>query len=288
MIERWRGFQSALSDNAAERARTESEVVALTADQASNAETIAQFEELHQASRKLETIGLKTRSELADLSLQLISTRNERQNIAQRLNQARLSLERLDAQRRQIVAGFLSEVNAQLTEARQAILLATQELARLREREALYLLRAPVSGTVNEILVHTVGGVVSPSERLLTIVPDDVSMEIEANLENKDIGFVELGQAAEIKLEAFPFTRFGVIDATVTHVSPDAIIDENRGPVFAIRLAPQAEVLTRNGKEIRLSPGMRATAEIRTGDRTVLEFFLAPLLRYRDEAIRER
>lgn len=288
LAERWKSYRSILDENAAEHQRIESSIHALEAEESAFSKTVAEFVELNNTAVKLDAVGLSTRSQLANMRLQLISTENQLQNVTQSIAQTKLDLVRNQAQRRQITATFLGDVNTQMAEARQAILVASQELERLREREALYFLRAPVSGTVNEILIHTIGAVVSPSERLLTIVPDGVSMEIEASLANKDIGFVEINQLAEIKLEAFPFTHFGVLNATVTHISPDAIIDPDRGPIFAIRITPAPDALITGNSQIHLSPGMRATAEIKTGHRTVLEFFLTPLLRYRDEAIRER
>lgn len=286
--ERWQNFQSSLAENTSEYQRLESTIVALQAQEQAGIETLNEVDALYASLEKLDAVGLSTNSQIANMRLQLISNKSQLQNLTQSIAQAELELIGNAAQRRRITSSFMAEVNGQLTDARQAILVATQELERLREREDLYFLKAPVSGTVNEILVHTIGAVVSPSERLLTIVPDDVQMEIEANLENKDIGFIRVGQVAEIKLEAFPFTRFGVLDAEVIHISPDAVIDPNRGPLFAIRVAPDRSAIISGDTQIRLGPGMRATAEIKTGKRTVLEFFLTPLLRYRDEAIRER
>jgi len=136
--------------------------------------------------------------------------------------------------------------------------------------------------------VHTVGGVVQPAEQLMVIVPGGAALEVEAMVLNKDIGFVEPGQVADIKLEAFPFTRYGSIEGKIVDVSNDAVQDENFGLVYTARVAMSRSTMRVDGKEVNLTPGMVATVDIRTGERQVIEFILSPLLRYRDESLRER
>ena len=107
-------------------------------------------------------------------------------------------------------------------------------------------------------------------------------------LENKDIGFVQEGMAAEIKIHTFPFTKYGLIDGEITTISDDATIDEQRGLIYGMHLLMKKNTIFVKGKEVRLMPGMAVTAEVKTGERRIIEFFLAPLLRYKDESIRER
>lgn len=287
VLQRWQAFQSALEDNSLERERLQSALEAARQDEEYFHESLTQFEELRKTATKLDDLGLATNSEKANIQLQLISAKSKMQNAVQTSRQLKLDIDRNGAQRSQMTAQFLDDANTKLSEARQAEMTADLELARLKEREELSLLRAPVSGLVNSIIVHTIGAVVSPAERLITIVPDDATLEIEAVLENRDIGFVTVGQEAELKLEAFPFTKYGVIAATVSQISPDATLDDQRGAIYAVRFTPDFDSLE-DHKDIHLSPGMRVTAEIKTGKRTVLEFLMTPLLRYRDEAIKER
>jgi hemolysin D len=120
------------------------------------------------------------------------------------------------------------------------------------------------------------------------IVPGDNPLEVEAFVENKDIGFVQAGQAAEVKIETFPFTRYGTLRGRVIQVSGDAIQDEKRGLVYAARVKLEQATLRVDGKTVNLTPGMAVTVEIKTGKRRVVEYFLSPLLQYRDESLRER
>ena len=163
-----------------------------------------------------------------------------------------------------------------------------QEKIKIKKSINLKKLIAPVSGTVHQLLIHTVGGVVTPAQELMQIVPDQGSIEVEAWLPNKDIGFVYEGQEAEIKIETFPFTKYGTIDAEITNISGDATLDEQMGFVYAIRLGMSRTTMKINEKTVKLTPGMLVTVEINQGKRRLIEYLLSPLLRYKDESIRER
>ena len=141
---------------------------------------------------------------------------------------------------------------------------------------------------MQQLAVHTRGGVVKAGDPLMVIVPESATLELEAMVLNKDIGFVHEGQPVEIKLEAFPFTKYGVIDGEVAHIARDAVNDEKLGLVYPTRVLMKENTIRVSGRDVLLGPGMAATAEIRTGKRRLIEFFLAPLLRYKDEALRER
>ncbi|BBA32640.1 HlyD family secretion protein [Methylocaldum marinum] len=149
-------------------------------------------------------------------------------------------------------------------------------------------LAAPVDGVVQQLAVHTVGGVVTPAQPLLVIVPRDNPLEVEAFIQNKDIGFVNAGQEAEVKIETFPFTKYGTIPAKVMQVSNDAIQDEKRGLIYAARVALSHATMVVEEKAVNLTPGMAVTVEIKTGKRRLIEYFLSPLLQYEDESLRER
>jgi hemolysin D len=165
---------------------------------------------------------------------------------------------------------------------------ATQEQTKATQREMLTTLTAPVAGTVQQLTVHTEGGVVTEAQTLMVIVPDGPQITAEVTVENKDVGFVNAGQNAEIKLETFPFTRYGTVPATVSRVTADAVNDEKRGALFPAILTLNATRIDVDGKSIRLSPGMNVTAEIKTGQRRVIEFLLSPIQRAGNESLRER
>ena len=149
-------------------------------------------------------------------------------------------------------------------------------------------LASPIDGVVQQLAVHTVGGVVTPAQQLLVVVPKEHQLEVEAWVENKDIGFVKKGQPVEIKVESFPFTIYGIIQGTVVSISDDAVPQEKVGLIYAARVSMERSAMQVEGKEVRLSPGMGVTAEIKTGQRRLMEFFLSPLLKSVQESARER
>lgn len=163
-----------------------------------------------------------------------------------------------------------------------------QELLKANQYREKLVLTAPVTGTVQELKIHTVGAVVTPAEILMKIVPEQASIEVEAMLQNKDIGFVDDGQAAEVKVDAFNFTKYGLIAAKLINISNDAVEDQQLGWVFKLRLELEREDIAVEGKSVKLIPGMAVTAEIKTGKRRLIEYFLSPLLRYQQESVRER
>ena len=149
-------------------------------------------------------------------------------------------------------------------------------------------LRAPVAGTVQQLAVHTVGGVVTPAQPLLAVVPSEDGLEIEATVLNKDIGFVRPGQRATVKIDSFPYTRYGYLEASVESVSHDAAQDEKAGLVFPARVKLASAVLQVDGTAVQLSPGMSLNVEIKTGRRRLIDYLLSPLQSHAQESLRER
>lgn len=207
---------------------------------------------------------------------------------------------------------FVSDQTQKLAEAERVSDRLQQELVKATTRHERTRLTAPISGTVQELVLTTVGQVVAPGQALMTIVPLDAPIEIAAMIENSDIGFVEPGQAAVIKILSFPFTRFGTIDGVVINVSRDAVDQRAAGslgdPRSAIKhgaregeepkpgenlVFPATVSLARpyirvEGKDIALSPGMAVTVEINTGSRRALDYVLSPLREVTASAGHER
>lgn len=205
-----------------------------------------------------------------------------------RLKELAAALQEGRNQRTALVAETRRMALDSLNEAEQKSSSFGQELIKADSRGRLMTLTSPVDGTVQQLAVHTVGGVVTEAQPLMMIVPSDKPIEVEAYVENKDIGFVNPGQEAVVKVETFPFTKYGTIDATITHVSNDAVNDEKRGLVFPARVALARGTIPVENKTVSLSPGMAVTVEVKTAQRRVIEYFLAPLLQYKDESLRER
>lgn len=147
---------------------------------------------------------------------------------------------------------------------------------------------APVGGFINKLLIHTVGGVVSPAEKLIALVPAESPLIISTLVQNKDIGFIAQAMAASIKVDAFNFQRYGTLDGQVSHIAKDSIEDKELGLVYEVYVEPRTTSLLVEGVATPITTGMSVTAEIKVGTRRIIEFFLYPLIKYLDEGIRVR
>ena len=156
------------------------------------------------------------------------------------------------------------------------------------QRERLTQLTAPVAGVVQQLAVHTTGGVVTSAQPLMIVVPDTATVTAEVSVANQDIGFVNTGQTAEIKLETFSYSKYGTVDAKVDNVTADAVTDEKLGSFFPATLTLSKRAMSIDGKLIALSPGMNVTAEIKTGKRRIIEYLLSPIQKASSESLRER
>lgn len=205
-------------------------------------------------------------------------------------------------------AGYAHDVLKDLAEAEQKAGELVQQLAAAAHKAAQTVLTAPIDGTVQQLAVHTVGGVVTPAQALLTVVPDHAPVLIEATVDNKDIGFVHAGQDVAVKVQTFQFTRYGLLHGHVVDVSRDRVevppggqkppaekasdqdTDDARlnGPGYVAHVALDSTRMLIDGREQAIAPGMAVTAEIKTGRRSVISYLLSPLRRYAHEGIRER
>jgi RTX toxin transport system membrane fusion protein len=176
----------------------------------------------------------------------------------------------------------------ELTQAEVNLSQVKQELIKSEEQLRRKTLRSPVDGIVQQLSIHTLGGVVEPAQALMVVVPAKAKLEAEVKVLNKDIGFVLAGQSVEIKIDSFPFTKYGTIKGEVLYISQDAVQDEQLGLVFPARVKLSRSNIVVDDYLVNLSAGMSVMAEIQTGKRRVIEYLLSPLQQYQSEALRER
>ncbi len=183
---------------------------------------------------------------------------------------------------------FAREALDALTEAEASRVLREQELNKAADKASQTVLSAPEDGIIAQLQVHTLGGVVKPADTLMIVAPKDGALVVEARVLNRDVGFIHPGQKAEVKLEAFPFTRYGVVEGEVEQVGRDAVEDKVEGLVFPAIIKLPHPWLMVGDRRAYLAPGLAATAEIKTGERRIIEYLLSPLSRRMQEAGRER
>jgi hemolysin D len=227
-----------------------------------------------------------------------------------RLQESEAAIAGLTETRAQTVAEFHRNLLDELNKAEAKANGLVQDVAKAEQRAKFQTLTAPVDGVVQQLAIHTIGGVVTPAQALLVLVPEENHLEIEAMISNRDIGFVHPGQPAEIKVDTFTFTRYGLLHGKVLSVSRDAISQDRPQDKANERGAPGADNASSEpkGQElsyaarvsldrtqmqiddnlVNLGMGMAVTVEIKTGERSVLSYLLSPIMRYKHDTLRER
>ncbi|WP_051249770.1 HlyD family type I secretion periplasmic adaptor subunit [Maridesulfovibrio zosterae] len=198
------------------------------------------------------------------------------------------TIEKLKNDKNQILSEFRRDTLHKKADNQDSIETILQRLAKAQRRQNLRHLTAPVTGEVQQLSVHTIGGVVKEAQPLMVVTPDSDVLEVEASILNRDIGFVKEGQNAEVKLEAFPYTEYGAIPGEVLSVSKDAVQDKDGNLTFLCRVKLLQSYILVNGQKVKLSPGMRASAEVTLRKRRLISYFLSPLMKYKAESLRER
>ena len=274
----------------------------------------AEIEKLNQTLPLIEQ-QLAARKELTEKGyfskIRLLEYEQQRvehiQNIAVQqagAAKARAAMGNIDAQLARLRGTFGKTANAALSESQEKSGLARTEVTKSNRRAEFQQLRAPVSGTVQQMVIATIGGVVQPAQALMVIVPDGTQVVVEANILNKDIGFIHEGQKVRVKLEAYNFTDYGIIPGIVESISRDAIdLGQSRdnqgaqatgpkappqGLVYATRIRLQKSTIRIAGKDQIIGPGLAVQAEIKTGERRIIDYLLSPIAQITDEAGRER
>lgn len=207
-----------------------------------------------------------------------------------RLALPRVKLAQSEAHRR-IEERFLNfraevqrELNTVQTEASSLAEIITADADRINRTDV----RSPVRGTIKRLLVNTVGGVVQPGQDLVEIVPLEDTLLIEAQIRPSDIAFLRPDQAAVVKITAYDFSIYGGLDAEVENISADTITDDRGESFFRVRVRTSDNVLRKAGEKLPIIPGMTTQVDVLTGQKTVLDYLLKPILRVRDQALRER
>jgi hemolysin D len=290
-----------------QRAQKEAELATISATIDKLDAVIPTIQERVNIRKTLNEYG--SRLQYFEVLQQLTESQQERLVQQSRYHEAQAALAAITDTRGQTKAEFRRTLFGELTEAERKAAGFAADLSKAEQRTKLQLLTAPVSGIVQQLAVHTVGGVVTPAQTLMVIVPSESRLEIEAMVSNHDIGFVHAGDPVEIKVDTFDFTRYGLLHGQVLSISSDSIVrdvpsdkstdksassgtsnSEPKGQElsYAARISLDRSQMQVEDKMVNLSPGMAVTAEIKTGSRRIIGYLLSPLMKYKEESLRER
>jgi hemolysin D len=312
--------RSYLGSQSAEQAAKLAEIDRQRAQKEAESATIAATIGKLEATIPLLTQRVEVRKYLFDKSLgsklfyltelqDLVGQQQDLRVQKSRVRELEAAMAALRETKAKIASEYRRVLFDELTKSKQKVAGLGEDVAKASQRTRLQLLAAPVDGTVQQLAVHTIGGVVTPAQTLLVVVPVGSELEIEAMVSNHDIGFVREGQEAEIKIDTFNFTRYGLLHGRVVSVSRDAIsrdrppdkpddkqagaataTSEPKGQelVYAARIFLDRKQMQVEDSLVDLTAGMAVTVEIKTGTRTVMSYLLSPLVRYQHESLRER
>jgi hemolysin D len=290
-----------------QRAQKEAELATISATVDKLEAVIPTIEERVNIRKTLNEYG--SRLQYFEVLQQLTESQHERLVQKSHVKEAQAAIAALIETRSQTKAEYRRTLFGELTEAERKAAGLAADLSKAEQRTKLQLLTTPVSGMVQQLAVHTVGGVVTPAQALMVIVPSDSQLEVEAMVNNHDIGFVHAGDEVEIKVDTFDFTRYGLLHGKVRTISSDSIVrdapseksndkpggspsatSEPKGQelTYAARISVDRTQIQVEDKMVNLSPGMAVTAEIKTGSRRIISYLLSPLMKYRQESLRER
>lgn len=242
---------------------------------------VDQYRDIYEKGSIAKSFFLEKEKELIQYEEDLNVQRNT-------LAEIKAKLQVLATQKEQEKLNFKNDVLYRLQEASNKEKLLKDEYANAQWIDGLTTIKAPEDGMIQEMEIHTVGGVVTPAQTLMKLVPSDSVLEIEAMVLNKDVGFVEEGQDVSIKVDSFPYTRYGTIDGKLVHLSRDAVENEQLGLIYIARISMSRDTVRVEDKDVRLSAGMSVSAEIKTGRRRLMEIILTPFMEYASESLRER
>lgn len=296
-------YRSALSQEQAVHERARNDFAAAQEVRAKLRAVLPHYREQERAYEKLSKDGFAGHLMYTDKQRERIEKEQDLKTQEFTIAGARASMAQSERRLAQITADYRRSLGTERAEAAPQAERLREELAKQRHRHELLELRAPQAGSVKDLATHTPGTVVAPGTILMTIVPEGEKLRAEVWVSNDDIGFVRAAQPARIKLAAFQFQKYGMLDGTVAQVSADATEDPNpntrsgglagrdrpAGPLaFRTLVDLGSQHLASDGQRYALAAGMQVVAEIHLGERTVLEYLLSPVQKAFQEAGRER
>ena len=292
-------FEAALAEERSRLIKAKQELAAAEQVKHKLEETLPHYRDQDKAYEKLVKDGFAGSLMGSDKKREFIEKEQELRTQSFLIESARASILQSEKKLAQIDSDYRRQLHAERNEIQGQFDKLTQEVTKQAHKQELLELKAPQDGVVKDLATHTAGTVVQPGTVLLTLVPQDEKLRAEVWVSNEDIGFVRQGQPVKLKFAAFPFQKYGMVEGTVEHVSADAA-DNNTGNsqtdpakknqplVYKALVALQRMNLEMDGERFILSAGMQTNAEIRLGDRTVMEYLLSPVRKAWHEAGRER
>lgn len=244
---------------------------------------------LYNKKKALAEKGMIAEGDFLDTQIEMTYAQKNLETEKKREKETKLRLAKAHKEKELAQSQYKQKLLSELAESETRYKNLLQQLVKAEKKEKNRILKSPIDGIVQQLSIHTVGGVVTAAQPLMVIVPIDDGLEIEAKLLNKDIGFVTQGKDVSVKVNAYPFTSYGDLTGKVEWVARDMVLDQQMGPIYPVKVSIHTYKLPNkvNGRRGIITPGMTVTTDIKVGTRRVIDYFLGPIMRYKDKSLRE-
>lgn len=272
---------SQVSQRRSELTRQENQVSALRKE-------LKIYKEQVEIRTALSKKGTVSRTELLSSQSRLAEAESEMRKTVDGIDVARTAIEEAEQRRLEIYSRFNQDIELEAGKVANELAEVTGTLIRLRDRVERLELRAPVDGIIQGLVVSSNNAVVAPGEVIMQVVPVEDELIVEARIQPKDIGHVHSGQTADVKFTSYDTSRFGSLTGTVDRISASTYLDDERNPYYRAELKLEHNYLGSDPEQLKILPGMTVTADIRTGEKTILDYLLKPVTRGFTNAFKER
>ena len=291
-------YAQEMSDYQAETGQRDSRLAEIQSQMQVDQDGIPGIQSQLAMANKVVAIQEYLQREKAAATLDVMKAQSGAIDSSQRLRNTEGDLKKLTQQRAEAtqereayLQKWRSDHNQQLVQARQDLAEASETLNKANRMHELTEIAAPVDATVLEVADRSIGSVLKEAETLVTLVPDGAELYVEANVPSRDISYLKVGDSVRVKLESYPFQRFGTIDGVLTVISPDSMplkdANDQSKLVYRVQVKLDDDAATLAARGLHLKPGLVASAEIKTGTRSIASYVLNPILRIKDESLRE-
>jgi hemolysin D len=242
-----------------------------------------------QRAKNLETVlDIIARKDYEDLQKEILNLKEQINMASYKVEEANKKIIETREEKNSFISQFKDTKYQELQTIQKEARSLQSEINAIKFQNQKQSIVSPTDGYVAKLMINTIGGVVTPAEKLISIVPKDSPLIVKVNVLNQDIGFIKKDMNSKIKIDTFSFQKYGFFEGKIINVGNFSIDDEKLGPVYEVKIEPNGKTLNVEGKERYLEAGMSVTAEIKVGKRRVIEFFIYPIIQYLDEGLSVR
>lgn len=243
---------------------------------------------MNESRRYFMSLNIIARKDYEDLQKNILNEKEQENMASFKVDESKKRIIEIEQEKNSFISEFKDTKYQELLNLKKELRNLQSEINAIKFQNQKQSIISPTDGYVAKLMINTIGGVVTPAEKLISIVPKDSPLIVKVNVLNQDIGFIKKDMNSKIKIDTFSFQKYGFFEGKIINVGNFSIDDEKLGPVYEVKIEPNGKTLNVEGKERYLEAGMSVTAEIKVGKRRVIEFFIYPIIQYLDEGLSVR